>query len=191
MSTKKQRLVETALNLFYQQGIHSIGINEVLKSSGVAKRTLYTHFESKDALVLAALELRHARFLSWLNNLLVGANNSQELIDALFDGLSLWFKSQTPELGDFRGCFFINASAEFSDPHSDISRYCATHKREVRNTIAQSLQADDVQLLDAICMMKEGAITTAYLNPQAEDPAQKAKRVLHSLNHIGKATSLA
>ncbi|MDF4603837.1 TetR/AcrR family transcriptional regulator, partial [Vibrio parahaemolyticus] len=55
MNKKKQLLIDTALSLFYKQGINSIGINEVLKVSGVAKRTLYSHFESKEALILAAL----------------------------------------------------------------------------------------------------------------------------------------
>lgn len=66
MNKKKQLLIDTALSLFYKQGINSIGINEVLKVSGVAKRTLYSHFESKEALILAALDQRHQIFIAWL-----------------------------------------------------------------------------------------------------------------------------
>ncbi|HFG1889890.1 TPA: TetR/AcrR family transcriptional regulator, partial [Vibrio cholerae] len=49
MNPKRQLLIDTALNLFYKNGINSIGINEVISVSGIAKRTLYSHFESKEA----------------------------------------------------------------------------------------------------------------------------------------------
>ena len=66
MNKKSELLIDTALALFYTKGINSIGINEILKTSGVAKRTLYSHFESKEALILAALNQRHKKFITWL-----------------------------------------------------------------------------------------------------------------------------
>ncbi|MBF4438000.1 TetR/AcrR family transcriptional regulator, partial [Vibrio cholerae] len=66
MNPKRQLLIDTALNLFYKNGINSIGINEVISVSGIAKRTLYSHFESKEALILAALQKRHEIFTFWL-----------------------------------------------------------------------------------------------------------------------------
>ena len=50
-----------------------------------------------------------------------------------------WFIGNEPELGDFRGCFFINTSAEFSDPKSEISCYCRYHKDQVRQLIKSKL----------------------------------------------------
>ncbi|MHC6803822.1 TetR/AcrR family transcriptional regulator, partial [Vibrio antiquarius] len=91
MNKKKQLLIDTALSLFYKQGINSIGINEVLKVSGVAKRTLYSHFESKEALILAALEQRHQIFMAWLEEKLSSAQSSTDVIDQLFTALNGWF----------------------------------------------------------------------------------------------------
>ena len=62
MTNKKQQLTDTALKLFYEKGINSVGINEVLKVSGIAKKTLYNHFSSKEELVLATLEQRDHTF---------------------------------------------------------------------------------------------------------------------------------
>ena len=74
MNQKRQLLIDTALDLFYQYGVNSIGINEILKVSGVAKKTLYSHFESKEALILATLEQRHVIFIEWLEEQLQRAN---------------------------------------------------------------------------------------------------------------------
>ncbi|KJY81936.1 transcriptional regulator [Vibrio galatheae] len=164
MSKKRQILIDTALELFYRNGINSIGINEILKSSGVAKRTLYTDFDSKEALILAALHQRHERFIDWLENKLLDSQSDTQVIQNLFNALASWFDNQEPELGNFRGCFFINTSAEFSDTGSEISRFCYQHKQQVRSVIQRHLHNQDPLLLESICLLKEGAITTAYMS---------------------------
>ncbi len=163
MNKKRQLLIDTALALFYKNGINCIGINEILKVSGVAKKTLYSHFESKEALILAALAQRHTIFIAWLDEALQGSDSDQEVITALFSALQRWFIGSEPLLGNFRGCFFINSSAEFSDQNSDIARFCKNHKQEVRKIIAHYLTKENTPLLDVICIMKEGAISTAYI----------------------------
>ncbi|NRA61046.1 MAG: TetR/AcrR family transcriptional regulator [Psychrobium sp.] len=163
MNKKRQLLIDTALALFYKNGINCIGINEILKVSGVAKKTLYSHFESKEALILAALAQRHSIFIAWLNKALRGSDSDKEVITALFSALERWFTNSEPLLGNFRGCFFINSSAEFSDKSSDIARCCKNHKQEVRKMIAHYLTKENTPLLDVICIMMEGAITTAHI----------------------------
>lgn len=64
---RRQDLIDTALRLFYEHGIHAIGINQVLQEAGVAKQTLYNHFESKDSLVEAAVEHRDKLFSNGLS----------------------------------------------------------------------------------------------------------------------------
>jgi len=162
MNDKRALLVETALDLFYRKGINSVGINEVLTASGVAKKTLYHHFSGKEALVLATLQERDKRFLQWLEPQLQGSGSDQELVESLFGALTSWFKNQVPELADFQGCFFINTSAEFPDRESDISGYCAKHKQSVRQLIGHYLSSGSPVLLDMICTLKEGAIVSAY-----------------------------
>lgn len=163
MNNKRQILIDTALNLFYEKGINSIGINEILKVSGIAKKTLYHHFESKNALVLARLKQRNNTFIEWLEHILGDPKTDKEVVEKLFNGLTNWFSNSETELGDFRGCFFINTSAEFRDPSSEISLYCQYHKQQVRALIAKYLSNPSDDYLDAICILKEGAITSAYV----------------------------
>ena len=181
MSKKRELLVDTALDLFYHQGVHEIGINEILKVSGVAKRTMYSHFESKDALILATLKQRHTNFIQWLNVTLEGAQSDQDVINKLFDGLESWFNNKSLPLGVFRGCFFINTSAEFSAIESCIVKFCSYHKAEVKELIEQKLSGESPMLLDAICIMKEGAITTAHMSGKAAVVCQQSKAILSSL----------
>ena len=163
MNKKRKLLIDTSLNLFYANGINSIGINEILKISGVAKQTLYSHFESKESLILAALEQRHMNFIGWLEAKLQGADSNEKMIIQLFNALDSWFTNSEPMLGDFQGCLFINSSAEFSNRSSDISLFCKMHKHKVREIIALHMTKENPFLLDAICIMKEGAITSAYV----------------------------
>ena len=163
MSAKRQLLVDTALTLFYQQGINNVGINEILKVSGVAKKTLYNHFSTKDELVLAALKARDERFLNWLSTELATAESDKEVVSHLFNALTRWFNDQVPELAPFNGCFFINSSAEFSDATHPVNQYCQHHKHAIRTLIKQHLSSDNNELLNMICLLKEGAIVSAFV----------------------------
>lgn len=172
MNEKKQLLVQVALQLFYRYGINSVGINEVLATAGIAKKTLYHHFRSKEELVLAALQYRDKIFIRWLESQLADKKNDQELITALFESLTLWFNNEVPQLAPFRGCFFINTAAECGDNKTELAVYCALHKQRVRELIQQKLLCDDPAVLDMVCLLKEGAIVTAYVG---KDPAAAVK----------------
>lgn len=180
MNTKRQQLIDIALALFYKNGINSIGINEILKVSTIAKKTLYNHFESKEELIIAALEQRHNNFIAWLEDKLKGTRSNKDLINRLFLALESWFLNSEPMLGDFHGCFFINSSAEFSNSNRYISIFCRKHKHQVRQVIARSMTNSSPLLLDAICIMKEGAITSAYVTNDTS-AARKSIAVLEKL----------
>lgn len=93
----------------------------------------------------------------------------------MFNGLSAWFSNSAIELEDSRGCFFINTSAEFIDPSSNISQYCREHKQQVRQLISQHLSTANTEFLDTICVLKEGAITMAYVNHDLSMPPKCIK----------------
>ena len=63
--SRRDHLVDTALELFIRDGFHATGIDKILAESGVAKMTLYKHFKSKDELILSALRRRDERFRNW------------------------------------------------------------------------------------------------------------------------------
>ena len=116
----RQRILETASKLFYQKGIQKVGINEIIATSGVAKRTLYRHFASKDELIEEVMKHRAKEWLRWFETAVHNrGGTAKEKLLVTFDVLREWYASP-----DFRGCPFINAVLEIADashPAHDIS----------------------------------------------------------------------
>ncbi|OEF27542.1 TetR/AcrR family transcriptional regulator [Vibrio rumoiensis] len=179
MNVKKQLILESGLRLFYEHGIHAVGINEVLKVSGVAKKTLYHHFENKEELIVEALNYRDEIYREWLIGRLSSVPQGKAALMALFEAIDDWINDDVEELGVFNGCFFINASAEFGDLDSSINQACVHHKKQVIQLIQKYGQLDE----DAACrisIIKEGVITTAY----TQHDKDAAKKVLPLIEHL-------
>lgn len=169
MSKKRAHLVEIALEVFYQNGINSTGINLVLDKAQISKRTLYSHFSSKDELILATLNLRHDRFMLWLESLIQNADSAEHAIEHVFLGLDDWFNDKTTDIGSFRGCYFINTSIESEKLSEQITKACQNHKNDVYHFIlnivkpicATEQQAEN--LAEQLLLLKEGAIVSALV----------------------------
>ena len=182
MQPRKQHLIETALTLFNQYGYHATGIDLILAESGVSKATLYKHFRSKEALILAALQLRHEQVITRLqatidnntktqlkhdltdqktmNNASTNAATNKadsEKLLAIFDDLNDWFNSET-----FFGCNFINVSAEYADPNHPINLFAAKHKQAIVDVIGAQLAEQESHKADQIGLLIEGAIVMAH-----------------------------
>lgn len=183
---KQQLLVQRAFELFYTQGIHAVGINAVLAASGVAKKTLYHHFASKEALVEATVHYRDDAYLTWLTARMVAVAPGRAALLELFDALDDWFHSRATALATFHGCYFINASAEYSAHDHPVHQACAAHKAKVNALIAEHaacLELSSAQarsLIDGIVLLKEGAISLAHVQGQ-RNAAQLAKQQLVAL----------
>ena len=119
----RERILEAADELFSRQGVRAVGIDAIIERSGVARMTLYRHFPSKDALVLAFLERRENLWTKdWLSARWSGAPTIRGArLLAIFDTFDAWFRSE-----DFEGCWFINVLLEFSEPSDPINRQAAT-----------------------------------------------------------------
>jgi hypothetical protein len=103
--------------------------------------------------------------MSWLETEIQQAKSNSELIHCLFNALQAWFDSKVEQLGDFRGCFFINTAAESAVFADEIKMFCLEHKLQVRALIGRYLNCTNNELLDLICTLKEGAIVQSSLIP--------------------------
>src|SRR5450755_794440 len=104
----RERLLAAANELFYAEGVHTVGIDRVIERAGVAKATLYSTFGSKDALIRAYLERRHDERAARMDRELTARfDNPRDRLLGVFDVLGDSMAKPT-----FRGCAFINASAE-------------------------------------------------------------------------------
>jgi len=187
---KKTQLIQTAFQLFYTQGIHAVGINRVLRESGVAKKTLYQHFESKEQLIEATIRYRDRIYLDWLSQRLSGATKCEDLVVRLFDALDDWINNRVPELADFRGCFFVNASAEYGDPKHSIHKICAQHKERIGALIQKALEQlrspepKPRELAQSLLFLKEGATVLAHLQGNTRAAQEAKAAALRLLNAV-------
>ena len=124
MNTAEQ-ITDAALALFYRQGFHATGVDQLSDAASVTKRTLYRHFPSKDDLISAALSLRHQRFMQAMKAC-VEAQPAADRPAAYLHFLAHWGQE-----ADFHGCAFINASAEFGNPQSQPHQQARQHKQNV------------------------------------------------------------
>ena len=115
----RERILDSAYELFSQNGIRAVGIEAVLAHSGVARQTLYRHFESKQNLVIAFLERREEVWTRrWLQDEVEARESDPaERLLAIFDVFDEWFREP-----GFEGCTFINVMLEHPDSSDPINR---------------------------------------------------------------------
>jgi AcrR family transcriptional regulator len=125
----RERILEAAYDLFSRHGIRAVGIDAIIDRSGVARMTLYRHFPSKDALVLAFLERREERWTqNWLQREVEKrSEDPRERLLAIFDVFHGWFRR-----GDFEGCSFINVLLETADPTHALHRASTDYLFRIR-----------------------------------------------------------
>jgi AcrR family transcriptional regulator len=176
----RERILEAAYRLFSRDGIHAVGIDRIIAEADVAKATLYHHFGSKEALVVAFLDLRQKRWTyGWLLTAAErkGASAKGRVL-ALFDALDEWFR--TPE---FEGCSFIATLLEINDRDSVVHNEAVRHLAAVRGMVQGFLEeagvrnATDTSYQLQILMM--GAIVSASRGDI--DAAQRARPLAASL----------
>ena len=116
-ASTRERLLDAAALLFYENGFHAIGIDQIIDEVGVTKTTFYNHFESKDDLVIAVLHERDKIELAeWLGIMeRKGGDDPRARILALFDLLEDWLADPA-----FRGCMFLKAEAEDPSPSDPV-----------------------------------------------------------------------
>jgi AcrR family transcriptional regulator len=132
-SHARQQILETASELFYQKGIQHVGINEVIAESGVAKRTLYRWFPSKDLLIEEVMKYRYAQWIRWFEIAVSERGNTpKERLLSTFDVLREWYASP-----NFRGCPFINAVLEIADASHKAHQVSIDLRESIRQIIMQ------------------------------------------------------
>lgn len=171
----RQRLLQTAERLFYAEGIRAVGIDRIIAEAEVAKTTLYSHFPSKDALILAVLQKREVDVDNMFEKAIErSVQKGGTKLEGFFSGLKRWF--QQP---GFRGCSFINAAVELADSQHDASQFASAHKKRFHSRIEELIAEDYSPAVAkatsaAISLLVEGAIISAVLEASAK-PADTAK----------------
>jgi AcrR family transcriptional regulator len=130
----RERILDTAYELFSRHGIRAVGVDRIIETSGVAKMSLYRHFPSKDDLVLAFLQEREERWTNaWLRaEVEQRAAAPDERLLAIFDVFGEWFGRD-----DFEGCSFINVLLEFDEREHRVRRASVEHLGNIRSFVRE------------------------------------------------------
>src|SRR3954471_6967599 len=123
--TGRERLVAVAVDLFYRNGFGAVGLDRVIATAGVTKTTFYKHFESKDDLMVAAVQRRDEWESQAIARMMreIGGNHPAAPLNRLPEVLHLWFTAP-----DFHGCMFLNTAIEFPDPRDPVHQAAAAYK---------------------------------------------------------------
>lgn len=169
------RILNTASDLFYREGIRNVGIDRIIAESGVAKMSLYNHFKSKDALIEAWLRQQDEQWCKWLKTTIEQrTSHPSEQLLAIFDALREWFEGP-----DFRGCAFINASVELANPDHPGHRVALEHQQSIYRYIKSLAQAAEIsspeQLARQLLLLVQGAIVVAMMEGSWSTASQAKK----------------
>jgi len=128
-ASARERILHAAYELFSRHGLQAVGINSVVEHSGVAKRTLYRHFSSKDELVVEFLRMREVRWTKeWLQREVEArAAAPEDRLLAIFDVFHAWFQQE-----DMEGCSFINVLLEVENRASPVRQATVGHLANIR-----------------------------------------------------------
>ena len=127
----RERLLAAANELFYNEGVHTVGIDRVIEQAGVAKASLYNTFGSKDELVRAYLETRQVSVTQRIMQAVDRYDTPRERLLAVFEGQEDLFAQP-----DYRGCAFARASAE-SHPGDLVEQAAENYRRWVRDLLTE------------------------------------------------------
>ncbi|MGN6679829.1 MAG: TetR/AcrR family transcriptional regulator [Streptosporangiaceae bacterium] len=127
----RERLLAAANDLFYKEGVHTVGIDRIIEQAGVAKASLYNTFGSKDELVRAYLETRYANVTARIVQAVERYDTPRERLLAVFEGQGELFAQP-----DYRGCAFARASAE-SHPGDAAEQAAEGYRRWVRALLTE------------------------------------------------------
>jgi len=161
LGSARQRILDAAIPLFYQQGARAVGIDAVIAKSGVAKMSLYRSFRSKDELIAACLDERDKSYWQWFDGVLAQhPDDPREQLRGVIRGVA----KRTSKPG-YRGCFFLNTATDYMDASHPGRKLAVRHKETLAARllkICRQLNArDPVGLSRQLVLLINGAQATA------------------------------
>jgi AcrR family transcriptional regulator len=178
-SKARERILETAYELFSRRGIRDVGVDEVIERAGVAKATLYRHFPSKDDLVIAFLERREERWtLAWVEaEAKRRGTTPEEQLLAIFELFDEWFHRD-----DFEACSFINVLLEMGPAHP-VGQASVRHLASIRSVVGRLAEDAGLRNPESFShswhiLMKGSIVSAAEGDAEAAQRARSMARLL-------------
>jgi AcrR family transcriptional regulator len=162
-SVARKRILKTATELFYYKGIRAVGVDQIIYQAHVTRVTFYRHFASKDQLIVAYLEQKDADIRAIFNQAYQSLSSPEAILQAIITGVS----EEACKFGS-RGCPFINAAAEFSEPAHPARLVVTSHRTWFRNAVLRLFQQmthpQPEAAADAFILLRDGLMTSSHLD---------------------------
>ena len=174
----RDRIFETARDMFYRKGIRAVGVESIAAEAGATKMSLYRNFPSKDELVAEVLREQSREGWEWWDEIVAGQETPRAKLEALFQALS---EKTLDE--DSYGCALCNAAVELHEPDHPARLVAQEHKRETHRRLrelARAAGAKDDDLGDGLMLIWEGAYM-ARVTLSNSGPAQMLARTAKAL----------
>jgi AcrR family transcriptional regulator len=184
--SSRDRIIETANDLFYRQGYHQTGINQIIEESGVAKATFYSNFKSKDELAVQYLRERDRIDTNATKDMINNVKDPYNRYMSIIKGILQYMKET-----DYRGCAFGNIAVEITDPDHPIRKEVKHHEdrfrsilkdviKDLKNSGPKYKNLDVDQMVDSYHLIVEGAIV-ASKNYNDSWPIERAVKLIENL----------
>jgi AcrR family transcriptional regulator len=160
VSEPRERLLRTATELFYREGIHSVGVDRILAEAGVTRATMYRHFKGKEDLVEAYLAAEDQTIRGYFAAA-GDAGPDTDTLELVIDGIA-----EDITRHHTRGCPFINAAAEYPDPDSRIRQLIAEHRNWFRAALERAATGRDqpAEIAASLALLRDAALVGGYLD---------------------------
>lgn len=179
VSEARERLLRTAGQLFYAEGVNTVGVDRLVAESKVTNATFYRHFRSKEALVVAYIESVDQAIRGQIDALIATGLPADRVLRAI--GASLVEQIGSP---GYRGCAFLNAAAEFPAPDHPVHQAVVEHREWYLRTITALFAAITKTSADHagrhFVMLRDGAMSAGYLG----DPGQAGETLLRGIDGL-------
>ena len=164
----RDKILTTATDLFYKQGIRAVGVDLVVEKAGVAKTSLYRHFGTKDDLVVAFLQRMDQEFwLTWDTVTAQHADDARAELHAQLD----WIGERAGQ-PDYRGCPQLNIAAEFPEVDHPARKLATAHKRELRRRLKVIAERLHCAAPDALAGQLAVLINGAFVSTPLYEPGE-------------------
>ena len=162
-SPARARLIDAATRLFYEEGIHTVGVDRVIAEAEVTRATLYNQFGGKENLVLAYLQNEDRMLRDMFAEAGASVTELSRLVDAVIDGIVA-----DSRLRHTRGCPFINAAAEYPDGDGPVRTMIDEHREWFRSTLEQVAEAAGLEhpadVAASLVLLRDAALVGGYLD---------------------------
>jgi AcrR family transcriptional regulator len=168
----RERILQTASELFYKRGVRAVGVDLVVEEAGVAKTSLYRHFRTKDDLIAAFLAREDEDFWNCWDRV-AKLNDDQHKSDPAkeLEAHFAWIAERVAR-PNYRGCPQLNVAAEFPDADHPARLVASAHKRELRHRLKGIAERLRVKRPDELSGQLSLLINGAFVSSQVLNPGE-------------------